>query len=77
MREMGEDIAVIQTSHGYFRNDHLKESRERGEDSEFIRSKSKASSSGEVSSLHDTRWNEYFGMLLVNDLETSRPFKVS
>jgi hypothetical protein len=70
MREMGKDIAVIETSHCNFRNNHLKERRESGENTKLVRRKSKAGSCRKVASFHDTGWDEYLGMFLVDDTQT-------
>jgi hypothetical protein len=70
MREMRKDIAVIETSHCDFRNNHFKECRESGENTKLVRCKTKTGSGREVSSFHDTGWDEYFGMLLMDDAQT-------
>jgi len=71
MREVTKDIAVIKTSHCDFRNNHFKERRESGENTKLVRCKSKTGSCREVASFHDTGWDEYFRMLLMDDLQTS------
>ena len=70
MREMRKDIAIIETSHRDFRNNHFKESREGGENTKLVRCKSEAGSGGKVASFHNTRWYKYFGMSLVDDAQT-------
>lgn len=76
MREMTQDVAVVQSSHGDLGEYHLKESRESGEYTKLVGVESKAGGSGEVSSFHDTRWNEDFRVLLVNGLETRRALQI-
>ena len=70
MREMRKDIAIIETSHCDFRNNHLKERRESGENTKLVRRKSKAGSCRKVASFHDTGWDEYSGMFFVDDTQT-------
>ena len=77
MREMGEDIAVVQSCHGDLRNNHLKERREGGENAELVSVETKPSGCSKITAFHDTRWNEYLWMLLVNHLETGRSLQVT
>jgi hypothetical protein len=66
---MRKDIGVIETSHSDFRNNHLKERRESRENTKLVRCKSKTGSCRKVASFHDTGWDKYFGMILVDDLQ--------
>lgn len=75
--KMREDIAVVETGHGDLGDNHLQEGRESGEDSSLALLETKSSSSGEVSALHDSGSNEYLGMLLVDNLETSRSLEIT
>lgn len=77
MREMAQDIAVVQPRHCELRDDHLEESRKGRKDTEFVCVETETSSSRKVSSLHDTRRYENLGVLLVNNLETCRTLKVT
>ena len=77
MREMRKNVAVIEASHGDFRNNHLKECRKSREDTEFIRGESKTSRSGEVAAFHDTRRNENLGVLLVDNFQASRTLEIT
>lgn len=77
MREMTEDVAVVQSCHGDLRNNHLEERREGGENTELVSVETKAGGCSEVTAFHDTGWNEHFGMFLVDHLETSRTLQVA
>lgn len=77
MREMRENIAVVQPCHGNFGDDHLKEGREGREDTKFIGLEPETSCSREVSSFHDSGRDENLRMLLVNDFQTGRAFQVT
>lgn len=77
MREMRQDITVVQSCHRNLRNDHFKESRKRREYTEFIRRKAKSGGRRIISAFHDSRWNEDFGMFLVDDFQTSRTLEVT
>lgn len=68
---MRQDIAVVETSHCDLGDNHLEESREGREDTELIWSESESSGSREVTTLHDTRGDEDFWVLLVDNLEAS------
>jgi hypothetical protein len=77
MGEMTKYIAIIETSHGNFRYDHLQESRESREDAKFLVVEAKACGGREVPSFHDTRRNKDFGMFLMDDFETSGTLQVA
>ena len=77
MREVAENIAVVQSCHGDLRNNHLKECREGGENTELVSIEAEASGRSKVTAFHDTGWNEHFGMFLVDYLETSRTLQVA
>ena len=77
MGEMTEYIAIIETSHGDFRYDHLQESRESRENAEFLVVEAKAGGGGEVPSFHDTRRNKDFGVFLMDYFEASRTLQVT
>lgn len=77
MREMAEDIAVVQPCHGDLGNNHFKERREGSENAELFRVETKASCCREVAALHDTGWNKDFRMLLVNNLDAGRTLQVT
>ena len=73
MREMRKDIAVIKTSHSDFRNNHLKEHPQSGENTKLVRCKSKTGSGRKVASFHDTGWDENMGMFLVDNSNRLNP----
>lgn len=77
MREVAEDVAVVQSRHSDLRNNHLKECRKGGENAELVRVETEASSCSKVTTFHDTGRNEYFGMFLVDHLETSRALQIA
>lgn len=77
MGKVTQNVAVIQSRHRDFGYYHLQEGRERREDTEFIWSEAKSSSSRVVSAFHDPRWNEHLGVLLVNDFQTSRSLQIT
>jgi uncharacterized protein YxeA len=77
MREMRKNIAVIETSHSDFRNNHLKERRESGENTKLVRCKSKTGSCRKIASFHDTGRDEHFRMILVDDLQTGRTLEIT
>ena len=77
MGEMTQNIAVVETCHSDLRNHHLQESGESGEDPEFVLVKTEASRGGEITTLHDTRWNENFRVLLVDDFQTGRSLQIA
>src|SRR5262245_48582177 len=77
MRKMTKYVAVIESSHGDLRYDHLQESRESRENSELVVIKTETSSSGEISALHDTGGNKDFGMFLVNDFQAGGTFQIT
>ena len=77
VREVAEDVAVVQTSHGDLRDNHLEESRERRENAIFAFFKTKTGCSGEVPPLHDTGGNEDHRVLLVDDLEAGGTLKIA
>ena len=74
---MTEDIAVVETCHGDLGNDHFEKGGESGEDTKLISVESEASSGREVSTLHNTRWNEHLGVFLVDDLQAGRALKIT
>lgn len=74
---MTEDIAIVQACHGDLRNNHLEEGREGGENTELVSVETEASGCCKVTALHDTRWNEHFGMFLVDHLETGGTLQVA
>ena len=74
---MRQHITVVQSCHRNLGNDHFKESRERREYTKFIGRKAKSSSSGVIPAFHDSRWNEDFGMFLVDDFQSSRTLEVT
>jgi len=77
MREVTQDITIVETGHCNFGNNHLEESREGRKNAKFIDVKPKTGSGGEVATLHDTRRNENLRMLLVNDLQPCGAFQVT
>jgi hypothetical protein len=74
---MAEHVAIVQACHGDLGNDHLKEGGKGGKDAELVGFKAKACSSGKVSAFHDSGRNEYFGMSLVDHLQTSRTLQIA
>lgn len=74
---MAEDIAVVQSSHGNLGHDHLEEGREGREDTKLVLVEPKSSSSTEIAALHDTGWNEDFGVLLMDHLQTGGTLQVT
>lgn len=77
MGEVRQDIAIVQARHGDFGDDHLKERREGGEDTKLPLLETETGGSTEVSTLHDPRWDEDFGVLLVDGLQTSRALQIT
>jgi hypothetical protein len=75
--EVAKYIAVIESCHGDFRDDHLQERREGREDTELVMIKTETSSSRIVATLHDTGRNENFGVLLVDHLQTSGSLEIA
>jgi len=69
---VAEDIALVQACHGDLRDDHLKECRKGGENTELVSVKTEPSGCSKVTAFHNTGWNEHFGMFLVDHFETSR-----
>ena len=74
---MRKDIAVVETGHGNLGNDHLQEGRESRKDTRLSFLKTKSGGGGEVTAFHDPGCNEHLGVLLVNDLETSRSLEIT
>lgn len=77
MREVTEDITKIETGHGNLRDDHLQERRECREHPVLLRIETKTGGSAKVASLHDAGRNKDLRMLLVDDLQTSRPLEIA
>ena len=77
MREVAKNIAEIEAGHCELGYDHFKECTEGGEDSEFVLVETETRCSAEVSTLHNTRWNEHFRVLLVNNLQASGSLKIT
>ena len=67
---MTEYVAVVQACHGNLRNDHLKEGGEGGEHAKFVGIETEACGSREVSTFHNPGGNKYFGVPLVDHLQT-------
>lgn len=65
---MAKDVAIVETSHCDFRNNHFKERRKSGENTKLVGCETKTGSCREVASFHDTGWDKYFGMFLMDDL---------
>lgn len=53
MTEVTQQITVIQSRHGKFRNDHLGEGRESREDALLFTLEAKAGCCGKIATLHD------------------------
>lgn len=66
MREMTENVAVVQPSHGDLRNNHLQEGRESRKDAKLVFVEPKPSRGGEIAPFHDPRGEEDFRMLLMD-----------
>lgn len=77
MGEVGEDIAVVQACHRDFGDDHLKKRGEGGEDTKLPFLETKTGGSTEVATLHDPRWDEDFGVLLMDGLQTGRALQIT
>ena len=76
--EKCQDIAIVQSCHGDLRNNHLKECREGGENTELVSIEAEACGCSKVTVFHDhTGWSEHFGMFLVDYLETGRTLQVA
>ena len=77
MREMAENIAIVQPRHCDLRHDHLEEGRECREDAKLVGLEAKARSSGEVTAFHDPGRHEHIGVSLMDHLQTSRTFEIT
>jgi hypothetical protein len=77
MREMAEHITVVESRHSNLTENHLQKGAECREDTKFVLVETETSSRGEVSTFHDTGGNEDFGMLLVDDFETSGALEIT
>ena len=77
VREVAENVAEVETSHGDFGNDHLQEGGEGGEDAELLLVETETGGGTEVTTLHDAGGNEHFGVLLVDDLQTRGALEVA
>jgi hypothetical protein len=74
---MTQDIAVIQPRHRHLRDDHLEEGRERREHAKLVSFEAKPGSRRKIGALHDARWNEHLGVLLVDYLQARRAFEIA
>ena len=77
MREVAQNIAIVQASHCDLRDHHLQERREGGEHAELLSVETETSSSAEVATLHDTGGNEDLRVLLVDDLQASGALEIT
>ena len=77
MREVAQDVAEVETSHGDFGNDHLQEGGESGEDTELLLVETKTGCGTEVTTLHDAGGNEHFRVFLVDDLQTRGALEIA
>ena len=77
MREVAENVAEVEAGHGDFGDDHLEESTEGREDTELVLVETETSGCAEVTTLHDTGWNEDLRVLLVDNLQTSGTLEVT
>ena len=76
VREVREDVAVVEAGHGELGDDHLEEGAEGAEDTELLRIEAETCRRGEVATLHDTGLDEDLWMPGVDDLETSRALEI-
>jgi hypothetical protein len=76
VREVAEDIAVVETSHGNFRKNHLQERGKGGENTKLVSGESKPGGSGEVAPLHYTRGDEDLWVFLMDHFQTCGTFKI-
>ena len=77
VREMREDIAVVETGHGDLGDNHLQEGGKGGEDARLSLLETKSSSGREITTFHDPGSNKHLRMFLVDDLETSGSLEIT
>mmetsp|Transcript_18498 Transcript_18498/g.60713 ORF Transcript_18498/g.60713 Transcript_18498/m.60713 type:complete len:518 (+) Transcript_18498:204-1757(+) len=76
VREVAEDVGVVEPRHGHLRHAHLEEGSERREDRLLALVHAEPGGGLEVSALHDARLDENVGELLVDHLEPRRALQV-
>ena len=77
MREVAQNVALVETCHRDFRDHHFKERRKCGEHAKLILVEAESSGGGEVAAFHYARRYEDFWVLLVNRLEARRSLQIS